>query len=122
MDASTPMKYALTITAIAVTGFALAGCGSSSPANTAGYTITPKGRLNERIYFTFSGPPAAMRKVKRAFEATRKGDYMFIPTAVGQTRCNIAADGGKVTISVVTIMYANQSVGQTACNSIRGRF
>lgn len=125
------MKYALAIAVTglaivggiaAVTNFALGGGGSSSPANTASYTITPKGRLNEEVYFRFSGPPAAMRRVKRAFEATRKGDYTFIAQAVGQTDCEIAADGGKVTISVVTILYLNHSVAQTACDWIRGRF
>src|SRR5262245_31366853 len=111
------LKHALAIAAaslavaggiFAVTHFVLKG-GQSAPANTASYTITPTGRLNEEIYFTFSGPPAEMRRVERAFEATRKGDYTFIAQAVGQTDCSIAADGGKVTISVVTIVDSYQS-------------
>ncbi len=100
----------------------VAGCGSSSTASTTSYTITPKGGFNGEIFVTFSGPPAAARSVMRAFEATRKGDYVIASTPIGQTHCSAAAGGGKVNISVVSAVGLNPSLSQTLCSSISGRF
>jgi len=123
------IKYALAIAAaaLALVGGIIAlknvAGGKPSPsANAASYTVTPKGRLDEQLYYSFSGPAAAMRKVERAFEAARKGEYIFIAQPVGQTHCDIAADGGKVTISVLTIVDSRQSEAQTACDWLRNRF
>jgi len=121
MGACMRTRYAL---AIAVAGFALAACGSSSSsttANTPSYTITPKGALHEQLYVTFSGPRAAFQRVMRAFESARKGGYT-VGFASGQTDCDIPADGGKVTISVITVVGVDNSVGPAVCNSIRNRF
>ena len=112
----------LVIVAVCI-ALVVVGCGSSSPANTAIYTITPKGGVGADILFvTFSGPPAAARSVMRAFEATRKGDYMIASTPIGQTRCDTAAGDGKVKISVVSAIGLNPSLSQTLCSSISGRF
>jgi hypothetical protein len=111
--------------AIAAAALFLAGCGSSSPAssaNSASYTVTPKRGLNGEVFVTFDGPPAAARSAMRAFQATRKGGYVLGSTPVGQSNCSVAAAGGKVTISVVTAVGLNQSVPQTLCSAIRGRF
>lgn len=100
----------------------LRGCGSSPPPSASSYTITPKGGLNSEIFVTFSGPVAATRNVMRAFEAAHKIHYMLASPAIGQTNCNIAAAGGKVTVSVVSAVGSNPSLWQTLCTSISGRF
>lgn len=115
------MRSLALIALVAVTLLS-SGCGSSStPANTAIYTVTPNGGLESEIYVTFTGPAAAARKIMRAFEATHKG-YMIASTASGQTNCGITARSGKVTLSVVTAVGSNASLSKTMCNSISRQF
>ena len=112
----------LVITALCFFAFVVAGCAASSPTSTTSLTITPNGRLSAQIYVTFSGPLAAARRVRRAFDAPRKGDYMVVSTPIGQTQCDIVAGGGKVHISVVSAVGLNPSFSHTLCSSISGRF
>ncbi len=116
------MKYAL---AIAATGFALAGCGSSLPANHASYTITPNDPRLQGVYVTFSGPPGAARAAMRDFKATLigkptpQGSFKSVSRASGANDCTVDASSANLKISVSG--SNSTALVRTLCAALTGR-